>query len=96
MLVFDKEDTQSDAWAWACRKLAGRSSGCGPELSHSKSHSSNSSASSPTEPRRHHQYFLVRSFQPDAVQLKMADIDPNLIVIDRRSNRARDADALCR
>lgn len=95
MLVFDREDAQSDAWIWACRKLAGRTGVHGTDLSHSNSHSSHSSASSHSE--SNHQHLLVRSYQPEQVQRKMLDIDPNLIVIDRRSpSRARDADALCR
>lgn len=90
LLVFEREDAQSDAWIWACRKLVGRP--VGTDLSHSSSHSSASSHS-----ETNHQHLLIRSFQPELVQRKMADIDPNLIIIDRRSpSRARDADALCR
>ena len=94
MLIFEREDAQSDAWLWAGRKLAGRGAGHG--MSHSNSHSSShSSASSNSE--SNHQQLLVRSLQPELVQRKMTETEPNLIVIDRRSpSRTREADALCR
>jgi len=66
MLIFDREDAQSDAWLGASRKIG-------------------------------HQVTLVCSFQPDVVLKKMTELDANLIVVDRRlSNRAPDADILCR
>ena len=40
---------------------------------------------------------LVRNFQPETILAKMAELEPNLIVIDRRaSNRIHDVDSLVR
>lgn len=94
MLVFEREDAQSDAWLWACRKLASRCGGT--EMSHSNSRSSHSSSSSNSH-EIHHQDVLVRTLQTELVQRKIAELEPNLIVIDRRSaSRSREVDALCR
>ena len=97
MLIFEREDAQSDAWVWACRKLASRSGGCvGTDMSHSNSRSSHSSGSFNSSDINH-QHLLVRNLQPEFVQRKIAELEPNLIVIDRRSaSRTRDVDALCR
>lgn len=100
MLIFEREDAQSDAWVWACRKLASRNGGCiGTDMSHSNSRSSHSSggSSSINSSDVNHQHLLVRNLQPELVQRKIAELEPNLIVIDRRSaSRTRDVDALCR
>ena len=96
MLVFEREDAQSDAWIGACRKLSGRNGGHhGADMSHSNSHSSHSSYSGISDTNQQH--VLVPSLKPEQVQRRLADMEPNVIVIDRRSpSRTHDADALCR
>lgn len=42
-------------------------------------------------------HVLIRNYQPESVQDKMTELEPNLIVIDRRaSSRFHDADSLVR
>ena len=82
MLAVEREDSQSDAWLWAWRKLTSTGGGGGG--------SDNKSSSS-------QQQILVRSLQPDVVQRKMVQLRPNVIVIDRRrQSSSSDPDARCR
>lgn len=86
--MFDREDAQSDAWLWAARKLAARAT------SDPAGGGTNCIGG---DGAPHPQHLLVRSLHPETVHAKMAELDANVIVIDRRwHNRSHDADALCR
>lgn len=88
LLVFEREDAQSDAWLWAARKLATRSA--------SESTPGTGIGDAGIGPA-HARHLLVRSLHPETVHAKMLELDANVIVIDRRwHNRSHDADALCR
>ena len=89
LLVFEREDAQSDAWLWAARKLATRSA--------SESTPASNGIVDGSTGATHARHLLVRSLHPETVHAKMAELDANVIVIDRRwHNRSHEADALCR